>query len=59
MWDKVDKVDMVMVLQASVTLEEVDKLQSVGYRNIAINDKHVTVGGDVMFSVRLVFVVCL
>ena len=48
-----------MVLQASIRLEEEDKLQSVGYRNIAISDKHVTGGGDVMLSVRLVFVVCL
>ena len=34
-------------------VEEVDNLQSVGYKNIAISDKHVNSGGDVMFSVRL------
>ena len=41
------------MLQASIMVEEVDKLQSVGYKNIAIRDKHVNSGGDVMFSVRL------
>ena len=41
------------MLQASIMVEEVDNLQSVGYKNIAISDKHVNSGGDVMFSVRL------
>ena len=41
------------MLQASIMVEEVDKLQSVGYKNIAISDKHVNSDGDVMFSVRL------
>ena len=40
-----------MVLQASIMLEEMDKLQSIGYKNIAISDKHLDSGGDVMFSV--------
>ena len=41
-----------MVLQASIIMEEMDKLQSVGYKNIAISDKHVNSGGDVLVSVR-------
>ena len=47
-----DKVDIVMLLQASIMLEEKDKLQSVGYKNIAISDKHVSKSGDVNLSVR-------
>merc|ERR1711892_613703 len=30
-----------------------DKLQSVGYKNIAISDKHVNSGGDILVSVGL------
>jgi thermostable 8-oxoguanine DNA glycosylase len=41
-----------MVLQANIMLEEMDKLRSVGYKNIAIGDKHVNSCGDVMLSVR-------
>ena len=48
-----DKVVIVMLLQASIMLEEKDKLQSVGYKNIAISDKHVSKSGDVNLSVRL------
>jgi len=39
--------------KASIMLEEKDKLQSVGYKNIAISDKHVNRTGDVVLSVRL------
>lgn len=39
--------------KVSVKLEEKDKLQSIGYKNIAINDKHVNAAGDVILVVRL------
>ena len=45
--------NIIKVLQASIMLEEKDKLQSVGYKNIAISDKHVNRTGDVVLSVRL------
>jgi len=42
-----------IVFQASVMMDETDKLQSVGYKNIAIHDKHVNSQGDLLLSVRL------
>eukprot|EP00092_Neocalanus_flemingeri_P028564 GFUD01031020.1.p1 GENE.GFUD01031020.1~~GFUD01031020.1.p1 ORF type:complete len:480 (-),score=149.04 GFUD01031020.1:137-1576(-) len=39
--------------KANLMLEDMDKLQSVGYKNISISDKHVNSGGDVLLSVRL------
>ena len=43
-----------IVFQASVMMDETDKLQSVGYKNIAIHDKHVNSQGDLLLSVRSV-----
>ena len=34
-------------------LEQQEKLQSIGYKNIALSDKHVNAAGDVMLLVRL------
>ena len=34
-------------------LEQQEKLQSIGYKNIALSDKHVNASGDVMLLVRL------
>ena len=34
-------------------LEQQEKLQSIGYKNIAMSDKHVNASGDVMLLVRL------
>ena len=42
-----------MLLQARVMMEEMEKLQSVGYKNIAIGDRHVNSTGDVLLTVRL------
>ena len=43
-----------MVLQANIMMEETHKLQSVGYKNIAISDKHVSRLGGLLISVRSV-----
>ena len=45
--------DNLTVLQAIIMMEEMDKLQSVGYKNIAINDQHINSIGDVSLSVQL------
>ena len=45
--------DSLMVLQAMVMMQEMDKLQSVGYKNIAINDQHINSCGDVILSVQM------
>ena len=34
-------------------LEQQEKLQSIGYKNIALSDKHVNASGDVMLLVRM------
>jgi speckle-type POZ protein len=39
--------------KASIMVEEKDKLQSVGYKNIAISEKHVSSSGEVILSVKL------
>ena len=46
-------VDSLMVLEAMVLMQEMDKLQSVGYKNIAINDQHINSCGDVILSVHM------
>jgi hypothetical protein len=38
--------------RASLSLETVEKLQSVGYKNIAMNEKHITANGDILLFVR-------
>ena len=40
-------------LQVMMKLEQQEKLQSIGYKNIALSDKHVNAAGDVMLLVRL------
>ena len=49
----VQVVDSLMVLQAMVMMQEMDKLQSVGYKNIVINDQHINSCGDVTLSVQM------
>jgi len=39
--------------KVSIKLEEKEGLQSIGYKNIAISDKHVNSSGDVILLVRL------
>lgn len=39
--------------RVSLSLETAEKLQSVGYKNIAMNEKHVTPAGDIQLLVRL------
>ncbi|XP_023332547.1 uncharacterized protein LOC111704523 [Eurytemora carolleeae] len=39
--------------RVSLKLEPKEKLQSIGYKNIAMNDKHVNAAGDVLLFVRL------
>ena len=39
--------------QVNIKLEERDKLQSIGYKNIAMSEKHVNSTGDVLLLVRL------
>jgi len=39
--------------RVSLKLERVEKLQSIGYKNIAMNDKHVNAAGDVLLYVRM------
>jgi len=40
-------------LKVMLKLEQQEKLQSIGYKNIAMSDKHVNASGDVMLLVRL------
>ena len=43
------------MFRASMSLETADKLQSVGYKNIAMNEKHITAAGDILLFVRYFF----
>ena len=45
--------DRLIVMQAMVMMEKMDKLKSVGYKNIAITDQHINSDGDVSLSVQL------
>ena len=40
------------MFRVSLKLELSEKLQSVGYKNIAMNEKHVNAAGDVLLYVR-------
>ena len=41
-----------VLYRVSLKLERMEKLQSVGYKNIAMNEKHVNASGDVLLYVR-------
>ena len=39
-----------------VRLEQTEKLQSIGYKNIAISEKHVNTMGDISLVVKLTII---
>lgn len=51
-----EEFEMGAIDRVGMRLEQTDKLQSIGYKNIAISEKHVNTAGDVSLVVRLTII---